>query len=354
MGRLLTRFAGRALGQVRHVTPVPPQRAQGVVARVYQQMTRDFGMIAPPVALHSPVPAALAACWLMLRESLLATGSAPRSVKEVVAAAISAANACPYCVDVHTAVLSGLLPRAAAAGGAAGRLDTLRDPRLRAVAAWARSGGAGPAGEPPIPAEQVAELVGVAVTFHYLNRMVSTFLAESPIPPRIPAALHTGVRRTMGRVMAPTARATREPGAALDLLPAADLPADFAWAAGRPSIAAAFARAIAAVDALPVPAPVRGAIHLQLSTWDDHAAGPDPGWLDAAVGQLEPDHRDAGRLALLTAFAPYRVSARVIDGYRQTGADDAALIAVTAWASLAAARRLGARLADPASQDLTA
>ena len=76
---------------------------------MYRQVERDFGMLAPPVALHSPAPEALAAVWVILRESLVATGLAGRPGKEAVAATISLANSCPYCVDVHGATLMGLL-----------------------------------------------------------------------------------------------------------------------------------------------------------------------------------------------------------------------------------------------------
>ena len=105
---MLANGVRRTLAQIRYVSPVLPGAADGLVASVYAQAERDFGLIAPPLALHSPAPQALAAAWLMLRETLLAAGTAPRQQKEVVAASVSAANACPYCVAVHTAVIKGL------------------------------------------------------------------------------------------------------------------------------------------------------------------------------------------------------------------------------------------------------
>src|SRR5690606_8869078 len=57
VGRTLSRMtAPGALAQVRHVTPVRPRAARGLVAEVYAGLERDFGMLAPPVILHSPVP----------------------------------------------------------------------------------------------------------------------------------------------------------------------------------------------------------------------------------------------------------------------------------------------------------
>ncbi|MGV9538986.1 hypothetical protein ACWDR9_35730, partial [Streptosporangium sandarakinum] len=73
--------------QVRHVSPVRPRAARGLVARVYRQLEGDFGLLAPPVILHSPSPEALAGCWTMLRESLLAAGRTRRAEREAVGTA---------------------------------------------------------------------------------------------------------------------------------------------------------------------------------------------------------------------------------------------------------------------------
>ncbi|NBE53877.1 alkylhydroperoxidase, partial [Streptomyces sp. YC537] len=63
-----------ALKDVRHIRAVAPDSAEGLAARVYAQLERDFGVLAPPVALHSPAPPVLAAAWTLLREVLLVEG----------------------------------------------------------------------------------------------------------------------------------------------------------------------------------------------------------------------------------------------------------------------------------------
>ncbi|HEU5475366.1 MAG TPA: carboxymuconolactone decarboxylase family protein [Actinophytocola sp.] len=331
MGGVIVRTALRgALKTVRHVAPVRPGRADGLVRRVYRQVERDFGMLAPPIALHSPAPEVLAASWLMLRETLIATGSADRATKEAVATAVSAANACPYCVEVHDATLTGL--------GAA--VPTEPDP----VSAWAAGSGLRAGGALPFPAGQAPELVGVAVTFQYLNRMVSVFLGDSPLPPRVPAGARAGARAFLGRFMSGPARARHTPGASLDLLPDAPVPDDLAWAAGSPEIGGAFARAAAAIEAAghrSVPAPVRALVAAELAGWDGRPAGIDRSWVNRAVADLPEPDRPAGRLALLTAVAAYQVNDRIVAEYRAAGADDRALVELTAWVSLAAARQVG-------------
>ncbi|MCI4067108.1 hypothetical protein MRQ36_32895, partial [Micromonospora sp. R77] len=73
-----------------------------------------------------------------------------------------------------------------------------------------------------------------------------------------------------------------------------------------------------------------------------------------AVADLPPGDRAAGELALLTALASYRVTEREIEAFRRRQPEDAALVGLTAWASMAAARQIGLRLrADLAAGPLT-
>jgi AhpD family alkylhydroperoxidase len=341
---LLAKGARRSLAQIRYVTPVAPGAAAGLVASVYAQTERDCGLLVPPIALHSPAPAALAAAWVMLRETLLADGTAGRAEKEIAAAAVSAGNTCPYCVTVHAAAARGLLRGRVGAQVADGRIDAIPDPGLRGIARWAR-GSSCPQPDLPVPAGTFPELAGVAVTFHYLNRMVSVFLPPSPLPPRLPAAMGGAFMRVLASAMLSSSPAV---GAALDLLPAAPLPAEFSWAAGEPRVAAALARAAAAIEEAgdrAVPSQVREFVLGRLSGWDGRPPGPSRAWADAAVTELAAADRGAGRLALLTALAAYQVGPADVGGLGPL--DDEALIGLTSWASMAAARRIAARLREP-------
>ena len=49
----------RAVREVRYVEAVPMGNARGLVREVYRSVERDFGMLAPPMALHSPSPPVL-------------------------------------------------------------------------------------------------------------------------------------------------------------------------------------------------------------------------------------------------------------------------------------------------------
>ncbi|WP_158883811.1 carboxymuconolactone decarboxylase family protein [Amycolatopsis anabasis] len=339
----------RALTQVRHVQVVPPNAASGLVGEVYGQVERDFGMLAPPVALHSAAPGPLVGSWLMLRETLLADGIASRAAKEAVAAAVSLANACPYCVDVHGSVLAGLVTRADAESVAGDGIDSVTDPGLRSIARWAReSASAGTGRPPPVPDDQAPELTGVAVTFHYLNRMVAIFLGDSPLPPEVPAMARNYARRTVGRLLLGRADRSLRPGGSLGLLPAAPEPADIrAWAGGHRVLAGAFARTNAAIEEAgrdAVPPSVRDLVLGELDEWTGGAPGISRSWLEPRVAGLPERDRPAGRLALLTALAAYQIDEPVIAEFRRDRPGDDVLLGLTSWASLAAARRVGSWL----------
>jgi AhpD family alkylhydroperoxidase len=345
-GPVTRRALRRSLDQIRYISPVRPRAAEGLVAAVYAQVEHDFGMLAPPVALHSPAPGPLAACWLMLRETLLSPGLAGRPAKETVAAAVSAANACPYCTTVHAAAITSLSPGEVFADVAAGRVSAISDPRLRALATWAKASRRrelAAAHSAPFPGEQAPELVGVAVTFHYLNRMVSIFLGDSPLPPQVPGALGGLLMRVLGRILVSAQPATAAPA----LLPASELPADLAWSAPSRRIAAAFAQAGAAIELAgleAVPALVRELTLGELAGWHGDQRGPGRSWTDSLVARLPAAERAAGRLALLSAFAPYQVLDSDVGEFRSGSPEDEALIGLTSWASFAAARRIGSWL----------
>ncbi|MDA3646994.1 carboxymuconolactone decarboxylase family protein [Saccharopolyspora indica] len=322
------RFALRtALRQVRHVPVVRPRAATGLVRSVYRQVEGDFGMLAPPVALHSAQPQVLAAAWTMLRETLVARTAVDRTTKEAVAAAVSLRNTCPYCVEVHGAALqhatgSGVDP----AGGVVG------DERLRAIGSWVR--GAAPA--PPLDDAERAELLGVALTFDYLNRVVNVFLPDSPLPSGIPGSARERARAALSNLMLPGGRPPAA-GRALSLLPRAPLPDDLAWARPAGGTADAVARASAAIEAAAagMSDAARTSVRTAVADWDGRAPGISRGWVEPLLPESAED-RAVARLLLLTALSSSQVDEQVATEF-PGGARE--LIAWIAWAALLAARR---------------
>lgn len=320
--------APAAWRHVRYVAPVRRSAARDVVAEVYRQVERDFGMLAPPVSLHSPVPEILVAAWAVLRETLLRGEHTTRREREAVAVAASAANSCQYCAQVHGTTLTGL-----------SRLDS--DP---------------PVGEDMLTAaapDRAAELIGVAVTFHYLNRMVNVFLQESLLPNGIPAAVAHRALAVAAPVLARLARRRVSAGGLGGLLgkavpahqrQATDLPPDLAWADGSARIAGVFRQAAAVFTQAGRQAVAPAIRDLVLTRLAEPRRTPGIGeqpWWDADIARLPESDRPAGRLALLTAVASHRVTAATIQDFQRHRPGDRPLLQLTSWASMAAARQAG-------------
>jgi hypothetical protein len=79
----------------------------------------------------------------------------------------------------------------------------------------------------------------------------------------------------------------------------------------------------------------------ELENWHGEQRGPGRAWLDSAVSALPPADRPAGNLALLTALASSQVDRSVVQMFRASQPGDTTLVELTAWASFAAARRVG-------------
>jgi hypothetical protein len=83
----------------RYIDTISPYGAQGCVAEVYEQIRRDIGVVPSAARLHSLSAPVLGGAWAVYRETVLA-GRVPRALTGLVATtAVSAANACAYCVD---------------------------------------------------------------------------------------------------------------------------------------------------------------------------------------------------------------------------------------------------------------
>jgi alkylhydroperoxidase family enzyme len=337
--------------QVRHVTPVPPGDATGVVAQAYAQIADEMRLVIPPALMHSPSPRALAAYWMLMRESLLVGELADRARKEAVAAAVAVATICPYCVDMHTVSMYELSGEHDAEHLGADRITAMHDPRIREISAWARTAHQtpGPALPAGLTAAQRSELIGTLTAMHYLTRTVNVFLANFLLPPVLVGRARRRMKQGLGRLLRSTLRAPRAPGRSVGLLPAADLPADLRWAADSPDVARAMAGAAATYDAAAgrwLSPEVRAVVGGHLDRWQGEETGISTAWCEDALAGLDPDDRATGRLALLTAVASHQVGDETVATFRDVLPGDAALVEVTGWAAFEAARRIGARQPD--------
>ena len=169
---------------VRFIQPVKPSSAEGLVAEVYTQIKHDFGRIVEPFSLHSQIPKLLAGVWMASRESEV-VGIVPRSSKEIIAATVSKLNQCPYCVDAHNIMLNASHEKLIATAIIEGTHNQISNKEKRSLLEWAlatRTPGSAILNKPPFARSAAPEIIGTAVFYHYINRMVSILLSDTPLP----------------------------------------------------------------------------------------------------------------------------------------------------------------------------
>ena len=334
----------------RHLTPLSirwlpaPEigRASGLAAAVYGQLDEEF-MAVPPITLHHLNSRLMAGVWSACRESLVA--GPDRTMKELIAVAVSQSNRCPYCVQAHTSMLLGADDRPAldAVSSDGGANDELAN-----LAAWASATGRKSslsATPPPFTKRQAPAFMATAILFHYINRMVNIFLDEAmmPVVGKMPVVGEQAFRIfssvTSGRVV----RIDATPGAFLTEPPAMPLPEAFGWAADDPPVAGGllrFADAIRQAADASVAPEVQTLVKRRVSEWEGEPPGIGKAWLEEAVLALPEKSRPQARLALLAAMASWSVDSGEIESCRQAGLDDRALLETAAFGAYLATERI--------------
>jgi AhpD family alkylhydroperoxidase len=321
-------------------TPPPPKLATGLAADVYAQLSSDFIGPAPTFIALSPTPELLAATWALFRESSLA-GQAPRLDKEVVAAAVSRANRCQFCIDAHVIFIHALGEHGLAEALADGR--TPDDPHLADLIDWAVASRTPRQAERPGPASHVEEYLGTLLAFHFINRGVSALLGENLLPGNLQRS--SLVRNIGGRAYARTARRVLEPGKSLPLL--ADIPvgAPPAWAGSSPiGVAYAALRSVARRGAALLGDEARALIARTVDALDGAHPRRPADWAWSLVTNLPPDDRIGTRIALLAAFCPAAIGLGDAALWQQTRPTDADLIHLVAFGAMTAVDHVEAHL----------
>ena len=96
-----------------------------------------------------------------------------------------------------------------------------------------------------------------------------------------------------------------------------------------------------------LPADVRTCVRAQVAAWDGAYPELARGWTERALSGMDETSEVAGRLALLTALAPYQVDEGVVQAFTAHSPGDDKLLSALAWRSLTAARRIGTWLHIP-------
>jgi AhpD family alkylhydroperoxidase len=338
---------------IKYVHPVKPASAEGLVADVYAQMKRDFGRIAEPFLIHSPIPKLLAGAWMVCRETEL-VGNVPRAVKEAVAATVSQLNQCPYCVDAHTIMLSAAGERGMANAISKTRYEDISDEKAFMIVEWALA-TTSPRSELlrwlPFSRQEAPEIIGTAVFYHYMNRMANALLGKTPLP-LSQGWIKSPLKSLASAAFSSAINRSKTVGDALQLLPKADLPNDLRWARPSATVAQAYACFACAVEEAgenALPSEVRAHVEEELSEWAGKTTELSLAWAEDAISRFDEATESAARLALLSALAPNRIDEGVVLAFRKHFPEDEKLLGALAWASFAAARKIGTWLHQTAT-----
>lgn len=337
---------------IRHLSDNLAQTRDPRLAALFHQIRREFGALVDPLLIHSVDAELLGGAWASLRETLVAEGRVPRRFKEVAAVGVSIANACPWCVDAHTIMLSALGSDPSAKRLRRAPKSPLPDPALEAVAQWAKNSRhprSSQVTHPPFSLSEAPEFIGTAFCFHYINRLVTILLGDSPVP-----AKHKLMRRIIiffsVRVFGRAIRRPHPAGASLSMAGASACSGRFAWAHSNPHIEAAFS---ALEDAILKAAEdvfttdTQCAVRSFIASWQGDEMPLGRAWLDQALACLPSFERPAARLALLAALAPHRATDEDVRDFRETWPDDRRLMAVLSWGAWQAAVRVTEWLLAP-------
>ena len=283
-----------------------------------------------------------------LSETLLAQGRVDRALKEAITVTISDLNKCPWCVDAHSVSLY--------AAGASKTVKALShphakvelDPKTAAMIQWARANRTPTANilqEPPFDRAEAPEIVGTAVVYHYITKVVNVLLIESALPSQV--WLKEALKRVLGLMFAPFARRSIPNGKTLKFLPEAPLPPEFEWAKDSQYIGDAFARFAYGMECAAektIPQGVRDCVTNYIMAWNGEDPGISRNWVEDIIQPLDKDIQPIARLALLGAISPHQIDESIINTFRRIFPTDEQLITVLGWANYMAARRVSSWL----------
>jgi AhpD family alkylhydroperoxidase len=336
---------------IKYIQPLPVSLTKGFVFDMYKQIRKDFGFVGDIFIMHSPSPPLLASIWASLRETEL-VGSVPRGIKEAVAAAVAKANQCSFCVDAHTTMLLAAGYKEVAQKIREDQVDGISDERMNSIVKWAlatRSPHSSILLNPPFTAQEAPEIIGTAVTTHYITRMMDVLLTNKTLVPINNALLNNIIKRAIALVFSSSIRKIRKPGESLLFLPEAFLPNDLSWAKSHPIISRAFACFAAATDAAgesTLSEEIRSNVQHFINDWDGKEPGLSRNWVEQNITTLSGPSKIAAKLALLTAIAPYQIDDDLIQDFRSAYKDDVQLLNVLSWSSFTAARKIGSWLSE--------
>lgn len=277
----------------------------------------------------------MAGVWSLVRETMIVNSNVDRLTKEEVAGGVSKSNQCPYCVEAHIK-MSG------------GRTDKDR----KNIYEWSKnhySPNSKLIVDPPFSADEAPEIIGTALTFHYINRMVSVFVTDYPLPlPRFFSFLKPTLSSFFRLTAAKNITGVNvNPGISLKRIPDAILPGEFSWAQSNADISDSFAgfdALISMIGEKHISLDIRKTILTFLGNWNGDIQEIGNQWLEEEISNIDNEKKALARLILLASIQAYKITEQHINELRKQGYKDEQIIAATSWGSWQATKRISSWL----------
>jgi len=331
---------------ISYIKSIKPSKAEGKVKEVYSQLKSEMGDVVEPIALHAINPDLLEGIWRILREIVVVEDVVDRKVKEAVGASVSESNHCPYCVDAHTIMIIGLQDKLVAEAIVKKDLNMIEDDDLRKIVEWSfntKKFDSIDVDNPPFSKDKAPEIIGTAVFFHYLNRMVTVFLGDTILPINI--GFLKGMMKSMaGKMFAGVLNAKKEAGKIDDGFASVD---DLYWAKTNSRVENAFLQFYHSLDTLSreyIPGEVRDFMEDQVAKWDgsDITNIKDS---EETIMAISSGNRSLAKILYLTAFAPHRIQSSHFEALEVGSVEnDERILVSLSWASLITALKIGSNL----------
>ncbi len=171
------------------IETIGPDRAQGDLAQVYEQIAGDRGGVASIMEIQSLNPAAMKAHFEFYKTLMFQRSPLARHTREMIGVVVSAANGCDYCVQHHLAPLRAYkVSEEVLVGLAAGQIpdEFVREP-VRKLLEYARAITVDPKPDPDaiegLRAQgwtdaAVLDATMIASYFNFVNRLVLSLGVE--------------------------------------------------------------------------------------------------------------------------------------------------------------------------------
>ncbi|MDX1684238.1 MAG: carboxymuconolactone decarboxylase family protein, partial [Saprospiraceae bacterium] len=303
----------------------------------YDAMIKDY-VLGPPFMLHAVNPPLMSASWILVRESLIVKGHVNRLTKEAIAGGVAISNQCPFCVEAHINMSGGK--------------TSYEDRRLFDWSKHHYDVDHEIIKNPPFGKEEAPEILGTVLAFHYINRMVSAFVTDYPLPlpdflafmkPVISSFFKMTASKNLINVRA-------QPGEFPEKLPMKGISAQFAWSLRSPYIGTSFTSfnyIIAQHGQHVIPDNVRQRTIEFFQNWNGEQYGVSNQWLIQATEGFSDVNREIAQLVLLSGIQAYKISEARLFKLRNMGISDHDLVTITAWGAWQAVKKINSWISTP-------